>query len=94
MPNNPDTLASMVQQLAKHGRRRGRPKKRPADVLSPGRFVRLDRTMDAVIEVHRRQLEKETGLPTDLSAAMRDLLARGAAVAGLLPDPSDNPDDR
>lgn len=84
MPSRDDTLRSMVQKLASEPRRPGRPHKRAAGALSPGRFVRLDRILDAAVEVHRREMEKASGLPIDFSDAMRDLVERGAKAVGVL----------
>lgn len=87
MPQRPVTLADMVDQMAKRKPRMGRPPKRPADRLTPGRFVRLTRRLDAAIEVHRQAMENETGLPVDLSDAMRDLIEKGAHACNLFPPP-------
>ena len=87
MPRETATLADMVKEMSKRKPRMGRPPKRPADRLTPARFVRLSRTLDAAVEVHRKALEQSTGLPVDLSDAMRDLIEKGARAENLLPPP-------
>lgn len=80
----PATLAQMVLEMSKKKRKMGRPKKAPAKLLNRGRFVRLSKTLDAAVEVHRMELTRQTGFTVQVSEALRDLLEAGAKAKKLI----------
>ena len=89
----PVTLAQMVAVMAKNKIRRGRPKKKPTERLSERRLIRLNPTLDAVVEVLRKQKAEAAQVPVGSirpQDIVRELMMDGARARGLLPpDPAD-----
>lgn len=78
----------MVAAMAKAKVKRGRPKKRPIERLSERKLIRLNPTLDAVVELLRKQKADAAGVPVESirpQDIMRELMTDGARARGLVP---------